>query len=113
MYRHEYELCCGTEFSELMQSVNSVQNRHADISHNDVRMEPKGFCHQSCTIRCRSYDIKIGRQESDLRLEQIWVVISQQNTWKIQSPPATSVDAYSVQSANRAGSHGPLRVLRE
>ena len=97
MYCHEYKLCFGTQFPELAQSVNSVQNRHADISHNDVRMEPAGFCYQSRTIRCRPYDIKIGRQDSDLRLEQIWVVIRQQNAWKIQSSPATSVDAYSVQ----------------
>jgi hypothetical protein len=59
------------------------------------------------TIRCRPYDIKIGTQESDLRLEQIWVVISQQNAWKIQSSPATSVDAYSVQSQT-----GPVHMVR-
>jgi hypothetical protein len=97
MHCHEYKLCCGTQFPELVQSVNPVQNRHADISHDDVRMEPADFRHQSCTIRCRPNYIKIGRQESDLRLEQIWVVVSQQNTWKSQTSPATSVDAYSVQ----------------
>ena len=97
MYCHEYKPCCGTQFPELVQSVNSVQNRHAYISHDDVRMEPAGFRHQSCAIRCRPNYIKIGRQESDLRLEHIWVVVSQQNTWKSQGSPATSVDPYSVQ----------------
>src|SRR6201998_666481 len=60
MYDHECKLCGGTQLAELVRSLNSAQNRHADVSHNDVRMESAGFRHQYCTIRggC-PYDIKI------------------------------------------------------
>ena len=34
MYREEKNFCCGIGQREFVYRVNSIQNRHADISHN-------------------------------------------------------------------------------
>jgi hypothetical protein len=75
MHRDEHKLCRGTQLPEFVNCLNSVQNRHADIGHNDVRMEPASFGHQCSTIPCCPHDIEKGRQESNLCFEQSRVVI--------------------------------------
>ncbi len=70
MHGQEDEYRCATSLHEFTHGVDSVQNRHADISHNYVRMETAGFRHQCGTICCCPYDIKIGRQEANLGFEQ-------------------------------------------
>jgi hypothetical protein len=38
-YRQDNNSCPGTRLSEFERSINSPENRHADIRHNNVRME--------------------------------------------------------------------------
>ena len=67
----------ATRLAEFIHSVNSVQDWHRDISHDDVRKEAASRRDQFCAIGCCPYDIKMGRQESNLGFEQRSVVISQ------------------------------------
>jgi len=75
MYREEKNFCCGTGRPEFVCRVNSSQNRHADISHNDVRKEVASCQHQCCAVRYCPYDFKIGRQQSTLCFEQSPMII--------------------------------------
>jgi hypothetical protein len=93
MHGQKHKYCCGARGSEFVQSINSIQDRHGYVGDDEIRVEAASFRHQRLTIGDCCYDIKMGRQESNLGFEHRSVVIRQYYPRSAQTYPFASHEA--------------------
>jgi hypothetical protein len=71
------DFCLRGKFANLASGFNSVQQRHADIEHSYVRLEPAGFLHRFTAIRgfCAHLPARLGLEESpESRAHNVMVI---------------------------------------